>query len=224
MSKTNTTTTTSDATQQSLFNQPSMSAFNAFQPAIQSGVMGDINDPFHSMFFNTQLGMADQALSSQNSSRMSANLQRMRAMGLGGNSALMNWQMRQNSLAGQSANSNMFNNLLLQGSQMRQNALNMAMGYRPLQTGQTQHSTQTQKQTSGGLGSWLPQVAGMAMNFIPGMQAVSPLLRSGAMMNSIARPFIPSTNYGGGSAPDIGYGGSPSIDGPLSGLGNSFLQ
>lgn len=50
-----------------------------------------------------------------------------------------------------------YQNALLGAQQLQLQATQQAQGYNPLQTGQTQ------TQTKSGLGTWLPQVAGMAI-------------------------------------------------------------
>src|SRR5205807_3073664 len=63
-----------------------------------------------------------------------------------------------NQLAANQANN--FNSQLMYANNLRFNAANNMMNWRPLQTG----STGTQTQTTSGLGTWLPQVAGMGLS------------------------------------------------------------
>jgi hypothetical protein len=109
------------------------------------------------MLFNTQLAMGNQAANQQGSSQMNAMQQRMQAQGLGGNSALMNAQIGQQARSTQANQSGLYNNLLLQGGNMRQSAIQGALNYNPQQTGQTN------TQQIAGLGTWLPQVVGAGL-------------------------------------------------------------
>lgn len=139
------------------FNPQSMGQYNQLQGTIGSSLQGDISDPFHSMLFNTQLGMQRQANQAQFGGQQQALLQRSQALGVNPQSPqyayMLNQLQRQNS----SNTAQGYNNLLLQASQRRQQSLGMAESYRPLQTGQTQVQSQS------GLGTWLPQLAGAAI-------------------------------------------------------------
>lgn len=134
------------------YNPAAEGQYNMLQPLAGSALASEISNPYNNMFFNTQLGMGQQQLAAQNSSGMNAITQRANAMGMGGNQSLLNFQMAQQQRQGQSNQAGLFNNLLLQAGNMRQQAIGGAMNYRPQQTGMTQ-------QTSG-MGTWLPQVAG----------------------------------------------------------------
>lgn len=150
--------------QQTQFNQPSMSTYNAMQPMIGSALTSNINNPYSNMFFNTQLAMGNQALGQQQSSANQALLQRAQALGMSANSPLMMSQMGQMQRQGMANQAGLYNNLLLQAGQMRMQSLGMAQNYRPLQIGS--NSTTTQQQS--GLGTWLPQVAGMGLSLATG--------------------------------------------------------
>jgi len=150
------TKTTTSTSQQYQYNPAAMSQYNSLQPTFGNTVQSEISDPYTNMFFNKQLGMGRQAIAQQQASANSALLQRSRALGFGSNSPLMAQQLLGLQRQGMSNQSNLYNNLLLQAGQFRQQALGMAGSYRPLQTGMT--GTQTQSQS--GLGTWLPQLVG----------------------------------------------------------------
>lgn len=156
-------TTTSAGT----FNQGSMNTYNALQPGVQSNLQQFMTNPLQSSFFNTQLQMADKQNQAAFGANNSALLQNQAAGGSVGNvNAYTQSNLLRNQRALSSANSNSFNNLLLGANQLRLGATQQAQSYRPLQTGGTQ------TQTQGGLGSWLPQLAGAALGV--GMKALAP--------------------------------------------------
>lgn len=77
------------------------------------------------------------------------------------------------------------------------NAAQMAASYRPLQTGGTQNTTQSQS----GLGTWLPQVAGMGLGMATGF--MNPMNAVAAMPT----PASTATNIGANGPYGSGYAG-----------------
>src|SRR5882724_4697477 len=129
-----------------------MGVFQGLQPIFGKAIQDEIQNPYSSMFFNTQLAMGNQGLQAQESAGNQSMLQRARALGINPSSPLFAQMMAQQQRGQQGRQSDMFNNLLLQAAQLRQGAIGQAGGYRPLQTG----STNVQEQS--GLGTWLPQL------------------------------------------------------------------
>jgi len=173
--------------------------YDLLQPLAGSALASEISDPYSNMFFNTQMSMGNQFNNRQQASGMAAVTQRARAMGMGGNQPLLNFQMGQQQRAGQANQSQLFQNLLLQAGNVRQQAISGAMNYRPEQTGQTT--------STSGLGTWLPQVAGGALG-VAGMAMGNPSGMSFGLGGSSAS--------GMSAAPLFGYGGQ-------SDATNSFL-
>lgn len=136
------------------FDPGSMGVFSGLTKAFGRATEEDINDPYSSMFFNQQLARGNQAQQSQASAGNQALLQRAQALGINPSSPLFAMMMQQQQRGNMGNQSDMFQNLLLQASQLRQQAIGRAGSFRPLQTGQTQTQTQS------GLGTWLPQVIG----------------------------------------------------------------
>ncbi len=134
-----------------------MNAFNAFTNSGSSAIQSEINDPYSNMAFNTQLQMGNQAVQQQNNQGNQALLQRLQGSGINPSSPLYQSQLGMMQRSGMARQSGMYNNLLLNATQLRQQAIQQALGYKPLQTGMTNVQSQS------GLGTWLPQVAGMAM-------------------------------------------------------------
>jgi hypothetical protein len=156
MSKKTTTTSTN------VYDPASKNTFNAFQPGIQSNIQDWMKDPMKSSYFNTELGQANQQnawLGQQGQQNIARNF---KTSGMEGSPGLMNYMMGANQRSNLSRQSNTFNNLLLNARDQQRQATGMAMGYNPLQTG----GVQTQK--TSGLGTWLPQVAGMGLGLLTG--------------------------------------------------------
>jgi hypothetical protein len=209
------------------FNPTAMQGYNAMQGPATQGLSSNISDPYSNMLFNTQLGMGSRNNAMQTSSALGAQQQNWQARGMNSSSPAAMF-MNQNLVnQGRSNQASMFNNLLLQAGNFRQNSIQGAMNYRPLQTGQNN------QQTTSGTGTWLPQViaAGMsaastfiqdknanAMNQVqgPGGETRGQILDYGAQTNQIPLgawgPYIGGNglqtgqnNYGiPGPAPDIG--------------------
>lgn len=154
--------TKTTTTQTSQFNQPSMSTFNALQPMVGNALSGEIQNPFSNPFFQTQLQMGNQQLSQSGASAQQAMQQRMRALGQGGNSPLVAYQMLQLQRQNMAGRAGLFNNMLLSASQMRQQAIGQAQQYRPLQTGQTS------VQSKSGLGTWLTPLVSAGIGGLTG--------------------------------------------------------
>jgi len=134
-----------------------MGVFQGLQPIFGKAIQDEIQNPYSSMFFNTQLAMGNQGLQAQESAGNQSMLQRARALGINPSSPLFAQMMAQQQRGQQGRQSNMFNNLLLQAGQLRQGAIGQAGAYRPMQTGETT----TQKKS--GLGTWLPQAIGAGL-------------------------------------------------------------
>lgn len=185
------------------YNSGSMGVFNQLNPAFGSAIQSEINNPYNNMAFNTQLQMQNRMNQTQFGSQQSAMMQRMQAMGQNPNSAFFQSQLGKMQRGNQANQSQGYNNLLLQASQLRQNAIGQAGAYRPLQTGQTQTQSQS------GLGTWLPQVAGMAMGAATmGMTGgMSGGGGGGSFFSGAgAHPMNPAGSFFGGAAqaPDMG--------------------
>lgn len=203
-------------TQTNQYDPTSMGAYNTLTQGLSSAVSGYMNNPFGNPFFQQQQQMGMGQANNMNQTGM-ANLTRNMSMsGMQQNSpaalALMQNQMR----AGTANTANLgFMNPTNNALGMQQNAMGLASSYRPLQTGGTQTSTQS------GLGSWLPQVAGMAGQIGMGIatggasMAASPLLSgtSGAL----------GSYYGGMQSPTGGFQGpSQPFQAPSFGMSGGY--
>lgn len=182
---------------QNVYNPAAMKAYNAFQPALMSNLLQMAQNPFGTPGFQSQVGFG-QAMNNQLSQRgISQNLQNLKAGGglLSNSAAYLNALNQRGSLAASERGSQVFQNALSTALQNKNYALGAMEGYQPLQTG-----SQTQ-QYSTGTGTWLPQVAGLALNalmpgiggmmagtgFMSGYRASSPGLLPG--LNTAPRIF-----------------------------------
>lgn len=143
-----------------------MQAYNQMIPGFSQTAMGYMQNPFSNPFFQTQQQLGTRQAQQLGGTQMSSLLHNMLAGGMaGGASSPAGLEMLQNQAR---ANTGLQANLgflspVQNALQQQQYYSGLASGFRPLQTGQTQ----TEK--TGGLGSWLPQVAGMALGAAGGL-------------------------------------------------------
>lgn len=156
MSKKTTTTTTNT------YDPASKQTFNAFQPGIKSNVQDWMKDPMDSKYFNAELGQMNQQNAWLGQQGQQNIMRNFKTSGMEGSPGLMNYMMGANQRSTLARQGQGFNNLLLNAGDRQRQATQMAMGYNPLQTG----GVQTQK--TSGLGTWLPQVAGMGLGLLTG--------------------------------------------------------
>jgi hypothetical protein len=210
--------TTKTSTSTNTYNQGSMNAFNALQPQVQNLLQQYMNNPnaVVSPFYD----LATQAAQRQANvlgANMNANVTgNLAASGFGGTNlpAFLSSQIAANNRAASGMRSNAF----LQGQLgkagaalgVQQMGLSGASAYRPLQTGGK--TTETQ----GGLGSWLPQLAGaglglagMAFGGGAGAFPAASSMGQNAFGNFVSPGFTPQN----AAAPSVGM---------PSNVGNSF--
>lgn len=158
------TTNTTQSTNQ--YNQGSLNTYNAFQPQLMGSMMAMAANPLGNSYFQNQLAQ-NQRAAAQLTQRQMANFgQNLRTGGgiLSNSGGFLSAGLNRASIAGSNMQANAFNSAMNTALQNRAMSLMSMQAYQPLQTGQS--STQS----TGGLGTWLPQVAGMAMNmFAPGI-------------------------------------------------------
>lgn len=189
------------------FDPTQMATMQALQPAYRQNMMDFMNNPMQSMFFNTQMQMQNAQNRAYFGNSQNMLNQNAAAGGFYGNaSAFQQMNNLNNSRALSAANANTFNNLLLGANQLRFGATQGAGSFRPMQTGSTNTKTQS------GLGTWLPQLAGMAMG--------AATMGAGGGMFS---PFM-SMGQTGGSTAAKGYSGAPmSFDQTMMPSGNTLI-
>jgi len=177
-----------ETTSTAAYNPASMNAFNAFQPALQSGLMDYANNPAKMQNMWLQQAYKQIGLSAN---RMNSNTYANFNGMPGASPAFMASTLARNSRATSAMRSNAFLQTMFQSDANRKWALSGMAGYQPLQTGQTT----TQKQS--GLGTWLPQtlgaVAGItAAPFTGGMSLAATAKSAGGL-------------FGGGGGLDPSY-------------------
>jgi hypothetical protein len=202
------TTTSTQSTNQ--YNPSGMNAYNAFQPQIMSNLMQMVNNPLGSSFFQNQL---QQQLSNtrQLGARSNSNLlQNMRAGGgiLSNSAGFMAGALNRNQLGNNFMQGNAFNHALNGALSNRGTALMSMQAYQPLQTGQ--NSTQS----TGGLGTWLPQLIGAGLGAAGGAMTGG---FGGGLSGAVSGM---GGGYSGARAP--AYSGPPTSGGMGGNYGGAF--
>ena len=155
---------TTTASQAGVFDPGAMQQYQSLTGAGGQALSDEIRNPYGNMFFNQQLGMQRRQIGQGFQQGQQALQQRAQAMGINPSSPAYFSQLNKLQRQMQSEQSQGYNQLLLGASNIRQGAISQAMNFRPLQTGQ--HGVQTEQ--SSGLGTWLPQVAGMGLSLATG--------------------------------------------------------
>lgn len=211
--------TTTKTDQQNQFAPSGMNAYNQTQPTFGQTANQYMSQPFSNPFFQTQQQMGTNQAHQLGGSAMGGLTNNMTATGmLGGGQSPAGMEMLQNQAR---ANTGLQSQLgflnPVQNAMQQQNFYsNLAANYRPLQTGQNQ------TQSTGGLGTWLPQVAGMGLGALTGGLFGGGGLGSGFFSGANQGPMnLPSGNQqlmAGGS-----FGNAPSFAGmPGGGFGSNF--
>lgn len=153
-------------TQSNTYNPQSMNAFNSLQAPVSSTLLGYMQNPLQSGFFNARLQQSTNAANQLGQQNANALMQNLAASGFGGGNlnAFNQSMLAQNARATSANKAQGFIQNLLGQSQLQMQAAQGAMGYKPLQTGGTMQSTQT----TGGLGTWLPQLVGAGLGAMTG--------------------------------------------------------
>ena len=184
-----------------------MAAMQQMTPAMSQAATGYMQNPFGNPFFQQQQQMGMGQARQLGGAQMQNVQGNMAASGIGQGGAapfqqeMMQNQARANSgLQAQLGFMNPTNNAL----SMQQNAMGLAAGYRPLQTGATTN------QTTSGLGSWLPQVASAGMNAISPLQS---LFSGGGGGQNVSSNPMSSGGFAGTNTPgfwNMNQGSMPS--------------
>lgn len=189
------TKTTTDTSNQ--YNSSAMGTYNAFQPQVQSSLMQMSQNPLGNSYFQHQLAQ-QQAASQQIGARNNTNaIRNMRAGGgvLSNSGGFSTAMLNRNNIASSGMQANAFNGAVNTALQNRNVSLAAMQAYQPLQTGQ--NSTQT----TGGLGTWLPQLAGAAIG------AAGDVM-TGGMSGAGGGGGLMSMFHQGSSTPASGYMGA----------------
>lgn len=204
--------TTQKTQQTSQFDPGSMQQFKGLQGGIGNVLGGYMTNPFGNPFFQAQQQMGTRQAQNLGGTGTSNLLRNMTASNMfGGASSPAGLEMLQNQGR---ANTGLqaqlgFLQPLMNALGMQQWATGAAEQYRPLQTG----STQTQ--STSGLGTWLPQVAGLAMAPFTGGMSMLPGMMGGS--GGLGGLF----GGGGGMAGTGSFGSNYQTASPFSGGGYS---
>jgi hypothetical protein len=186
--------TTQKTTQANTYDPGSMNTFSGLTSALGSILPGFMNNPFGTQQFKMGQQLGNSQAQNLNQTATSGLVNNMIGSGMaGGASNPAATEMLQNQARqGTNTQANLgFIQPTQNALQMQQNALGTAAGYKPLQTGGTN------TQSTGGLGTWLPQLAGAALGGLasggltggipgmaPGMSAGDTSVNSGALGNA----------------------------------------
>ena len=178
------------------YNAAGMNTYNAFQPQLLAQLTQMAQNPLGNTYFQNQLAQQQGAAHQLTQRSMSNSLQNLRTGGgiLSNSGGYTNALINRNQIQGSTLQSNAFNSAVNSALSNRNMAMMSMQAYQPLQTGQTTN------QSTSGTGTWLPQLAGMAL--------------------SMAAPGIGSAL--GGQGFSAGYGGGQSggnyIQNAMSGM------
>lgn len=218
--------TTQTTQQTGQYDPGSKALFGQLTSALGPMLTGYMQNPFGNPFFQTQQQMGTRQAQNLGATGTSNITRNMASGGFGSASSPFAAEMLANqgrANTGLQANLG-FLNPVQNALALQQWAGGLGAGYRPLQTGQTQ------TQSTGGLGTWLPQVAGMALGAATGMPGAGGggFFGGGGAGNmypamSVMQPWagggMGAFGEGGGS-PNFGYtpGASPGGQGAFGGL------
>jgi hypothetical protein len=215
------TTQTTDQTAK--FDPKSMETFQGLQGGLGNMIKGYMSDPFNQQggnpFFQTQQQLGQRQAQNIGGANMNNLVRNLGMSGLFGSASSSPAAMEMlNNMT--RANTNLGANLgflspVMNALGMQQYAGNLASGYRPLQTGGKS------VQSTGGLGTWLPQVGNMALGLATG--GMSSAMPGGGPFAS-AQNYAPMSQmqpWGGGGGGAFGEGGGafnmggiPGAEGP----------
>lgn len=196
------------------YNTAANSTYNAFQPQLQSSLMQMSQNPLGNSYFQHQLSQ-QQAASQQIGARNNTNaIRNMRTGGgvLSNSGGFSTAMINRNNIANSGMQANAFNGAVNSALQNRNMSLTAMQAYQPLQTGQT--STQT----TGGLGTWLPQLAGAALG------AAGSAMTGGMGGGGLMSMFSSNKAANGGAVSGALQSGNPWAISSGSGSGNMGLN
>ena len=207
--------TTTKTSTSSTFAPSSMGTYNSLLSTAGPALQGNISNPTGNAFFTGSVGNLRGTTATMGANATAALNQRFSALGISPNSPAYNAQLggiQRQSMAnfGQG-----YNNLLLGAYGIRNQAINTAMNFRPLQTGGTQ------TQSVGGTGAWMSPL--LAAGIGAGTSALSNR-DSGGGFNywaaNNANPFAPQVNQASmdySNMPNFGSGVDSNFGNPNGG-------
>jgi hypothetical protein len=202
------------------FAPSGMANYNAFQNALQGPILGYATNPFGNQFYQQNVAQNMGAANRQSQNVISGALANFNQTGFGGApSGALTQLMAGLGRYGSGMNANAFYNAANNAFANQWKALGTMSSFSPLQTGSTQ--------TTGGTGSWLPQIVAAALGgasaFAQGGGfggANAPAMTSFPGVNQVAgsNPLMTTSSFPGmplqqGAGPTTGPGmGGPTLN------------
>ena len=159
-----TTNTTSGSNTSTLsFNPAAQQTYNQLMGSAGSQLTGYINSPFNNPQYNIGAGQSQKGAQQGGANNMQALQQLMRTSGLTGQAGagFNAAQQAKTGRANQSMSSQANIQNIMSAMQRQQSAIGTGLSFSPQLTGQSGNFNQ--QQSTGGLGSWLPQLMGGLM-------------------------------------------------------------
>lgn len=225
-----TTTKTSGSNTSSLqFNPQAQSMYNSLISSGGKQLQGYINNPFGNAMYQMGAGQSQRAAQQAGANNMGALNQNQLVQGLGGNAGagFMNAMRSQTGRSNASMTSQAATSNVLAALQRQMAATGMGMSFSPQLTGQSGSFNQTQ--STGGLGTWLPQVMGAAMGGLTGMSGFKSFASpTGGSVGGVSNSSLMTPNFAGGAMAGVNPGSlaAPSMSSVMSGqvpFGNAMM-
>ncbi|SRR5581483_974138 len=154
------------------FNGFGQNAYDSMTPQMAGTVLDYMKDPQSSTFFNQRLQQAFGNIGLQSAAQQKQLFSNLNASGMSGQgmSGFLGDQLARQSRATSAQKANAFTGNLLDAENARRWATGLAASYQPQQIGvsTTGNSSGTTTQSTGGLGTWLPQVIGAGVGAFTG--------------------------------------------------------
>lgn len=163
-----TTSTTGSNVSNLQFNPIAQGVYNQLTSGAGNVLGGYINSPFSNAFYSMGAGQSQKGAQQAGANNMAALMQNMLTSGMGGQAGagFKQAQLAQAGRAGSAMSSQANIQNVLSALQRQMSAAGTGLSYSPQLTGQT--GSFQQQQTTGGLGTWLPQVMGAALGGLTG--------------------------------------------------------
>lgn len=205
------------------FNPLAQNAYNQLVGSGSNVLQGYMNNPFGNASYQLGLGQSMRGASQSGANNQGVLNQLMKSSGIGGQAGqgFMGAQQAQLGRANQSQMSQANLGNIQSALQRQMAATGMGMSFSPQMTGQSGTSNSTQ--TTGGLGTWLPQLlgsaAGMAMGGLTGGASMAAGGLPGGAAGSIGSAMNLPSNAFAGFPSSIMQGMSPQMPAPWMGGG-----
>lgn len=235
MSTKNQTNSSSNSQQSLNFDPSSMGQYQNFWSLASPLLNGMATNPYSSQSYQQNLAQGMQFASQAGRNNIQNALSNFQTSGMGqANGGVKASLLSSLGRYGTNLNSQAFQSAGNQAQSNMWNALGIQAGRTPLVTGQTGSSNSQTTQTTSGLGTWLPQVAGMGVSALTsgltggfgggGGQTASqnPLTQVGGSMTNFMQPTSNSTSLWNPAQPSTSFGNfsNPAYgSNPLAGLG-----